>query len=160
MENLERVLREHPFMRGLREEHVRLLAGCARNVRCAPGELLFQEGAEEATFYLLREGTVAIEAQRPGKPPLCVETLGRGDVLGVSWMFREGDGSGAPDAATAAGLDARARDTVVAFALDGKCLRGKMAEDDRLGHALSRRLLERVYLRLSRLRLQMLDVYE
>ena len=156
MENLERVLREHPFLKDLPDDHVSLLSGCARNVRFAPGELLFREGDEESTFYLLRQGTVALEAHRPGRPALCVETLGAGDVLGVSWLFRE---DGSPDAATAAGLDVRARDPVVAFALDGKCLRGKMASDDRLGHALSRRLLERVYLRLSRLRLQSMDVY-
>src|SRR5262249_3608920 len=117
------------------------------------------EGAEESTFYLLRQGTVALEAYRPGKAPAVVETLGPGDVLGVSWVFHGGPGSEATRAAGAGVLDARARDTVVAFALDGACLRGMMAADDRLGHALSRRLLERVYLRLSRLRLQSLDVY-
>lgn len=154
MESLERVLREHPFLRGLAEEHARLLTGCAQNVRFAPGELLLREGAEESTLYLLRQGTVALEAHRPGKAPDCVETLGPGDVLGVSWAL----GDGGP-AAAAASLDARARESVLAFALDGECLRGKMASDDRLGHALSRRLLERVYLRLARLRLQSLDVY-
>lgn len=159
MESLERVLREHPFMRDLADEHVKLLAGCARNARFEPGEMLFREGDEEATFYLVRQGSVAIEAQRPGKPSICVETVGPGDLLGVSWMFRV-DESQEPDrAAAAAVLDARARDVVLAFALDGKCLRGKMAQDDRLGHALARHLLERVYLRLSRLRLQSLDVY-
>ncbi len=156
MENLERALRDHPFLRDLPEDQVQLLAGCAKNTRFAPGEHLFREGDDESTFFLLRQGTVALEAHRSGGPPLCVETLGPGDVLGVSWLF---DGKpGAPPAA-AANLDARARDSVVAFALDGSCLRGKMAKDDRLGHALCRRLLERVYLRLSRLRLQSLDVY-
>jgi CRP-like cAMP-binding protein len=158
-QSLERVLREHPFMRELSEEHVRLLTGCAKSVRFSPGELLLREGDEEPTFFLLRQGTVALEAYRPGKPPLCVETLGPGDVLGVSWMFRTGEGASISTASAAAGLDARARDTVLAFSLDGACLRGKMAVDDNLGHALARRLLERVYLRLARLRLQSLDVY-
>jgi CRP/FNR family transcriptional regulator, cyclic AMP receptor protein len=154
MENLERVLREHPFLIGLPEEHVRLLTGCAQNVRFSPGELLLREGDGEPRLYLLRQGTVALEAHRPGKPPSCVETLGPGDVLGVSWAL--GDGSATAAAAT---MDARARDAVLAFALDGACLRDKMATDDRLGHALSRRLLERIYLRLARLRLQSMDVY-
>lgn len=154
MESLERVLRAHPFLIGLAEPHVRLLTGCAKNTKFAPGELLLHEGHEERTLYLIRQGTVALEAHQPGKPAACVETLGPGDVLGVSWAL----GAQSADAAAAA-LHARARDTVVAFALDGACLRDKMAADDGLGHALSRRLLERVYLRLARLRLQSLDVY-
>jgi CRP/FNR family cyclic AMP-dependent transcriptional regulator len=154
MESLERVLREHPFLTGLEEDHVRLLTGCAKNTRFSPGELLLHEGADEPTLLLIRQGTVALEAHRPGKAAACVETLGPGDVLGVSWAL-----GGKRDAATAVTLDARARDAVVAFALDGACLRDKMAADDRLGHALSRRLLERVYLRLGRLRFQSLDVY-
>lgn len=154
MESLERVLREHPFLVGLHEDHVKLLTGCAQNLRFAPGELLLREGSDEPTLYLIRQGTVALEAHRPGSPPSCVETLGPGDALGVSWVL------GAQGAqAAAAGLDARARDAVLAFALDGACLRQKMATDDRFGHALSRRLLERVYLRLARLRLQSLDMY-
>lgn len=157
MESLERVLREHPFLKGLPEDQVSQLVGCAKNTRFSAGELVLREGEEETHFYLLREGTVALEAHRPGKPALLVETLGPGDVLGVSWMFDAGPGS--PTKTAPASLDARARDTVVAFALDGACLRGKMAADDRLGHALTRHLLERVYLRLSRLRLQSLDVY-
>ena len=160
MENLERVLREHPFMKELPEEHVALLTGCTQNVRFAPGELLLREGDEERSFYLLRQGTVALEAYRPGKPPLVVETLGPGDVLGVSWMFRGGEDESISSVHAGAGLDARARDPVLAFALDGACLRTKMAADDRLGHALAKRLLERVYLRLARLRLQSLNVYE
>lgn len=156
MESLERALREHPFLRDLPDDQIALLVGCAKNTRFSPGDLLFHEGEQEGTFYLLRQGTVALEAHRPGKQPLFVETLGPGDVLGVTWMF---DGWRGATSAAGTSLDARARDSVVAFALDGTCLRGKMATDDRLGHALSRRLLERVYLRLSRLRLQSLDVY-
>lgn len=157
MESLERVLREHPFLADLPKDQIHLLSGCTKNTRFAAGELVLREGEEETHFYLLRQGTVALEAHRPGKPALVVETLGPGDVLGVSWMFDTGPGS--PTKTTPASLDARARDAVVAFALDGECLRDKMAADDRLGHALTRRLLERVYLRLSRLRLQSLDVY-
>jgi hypothetical protein len=56
-------------------------------------------------------------------------------------------------------VDARARVSVLAFALDGSCLRGKIATDDALGHALARRLLELTHRRLERLRLQNLDVY-
>jgi CRP-like cAMP-binding protein len=149
MESLEKPLRDHPFLAELTDEHVHVLVGCARNVRFAPGEFLLREGDDESTFYLLREGTVALESHLPGRPAATLETLGPGDALGVSWMF-EG---------TRSHVDARAREPVVSFALDGACLRTKVARDDKLGHALARRLLEVTYRRLERLRLQNLDVY-
>jgi CRP-like cAMP-binding protein len=149
MDTLEKVLREHPFLQELSDDHVRILVGCAKNARFTPGAFLMREGEEESTFFLLREGSVSLESHLPGKPPATVETLGPGDVLGVSWMF----------AGAHAHIDARAREPVLAFALDGACLRTKIASDDALGHALARRLLEVTYRRLERLRLQNLDVY-
>ena len=148
-ETLERQLREHPFLRELAEDHLRLLAGCAKNARFAAGARILREGDEETTFYLLRQGSVALEAHAPGRPAACVETLVPGDVLGVSWLFP----------GSTVHLDARAREAVVAFALDGGCLREKMERDDRLAAAITRRLLERTYQRLARLRLLKLDIY-
>jgi hypothetical protein len=69
-------------------------------------------------------------------------------VLGVSLMLP-----------AVAHLDCRARETVVAFAIDTACLQRKMDEDPRLGLAIARRLLERTYQRLAHARLQNLDVY-
>jgi CRP-like cAMP-binding protein len=84
----------------------------------------------------------------PGGEPAVLETLEAGDVLGVSLLTP-----------TPAHLDCRARETVLALALDNHCLLRKMDEDPRLGYALSARLLQRTYERLSRARLQHLDVY-
>ena len=56
-------------------------------------------------------------------------------------------------------VDCRARETVVALAIDNACLHRKMEADPRLGYAISMRLLERTYNRLVRARLQHMDVY-
>jgi len=148
MDDLERVLAAHPFLAGLDPEHVRFLVGCAKNARFRTGEYLMREGDREDTLYLVRQGTVAIEMPRPGAEPVCIETLSAGDVLGVSCLTP-----------AAAHLDCRARETVLALAIDNVCLHRKMDADPRLGYAISMRLLERTYDRLSRARLQHLDVY-
>ncbi len=148
MDDLERVLRTHPFVADLAPEHVGFLVSCTKNVRFRAGEYLLREGDREDTLYLLRQGSVAIEMQRPGGEPICVETIGAGDVLGVSLL------TPAP-----AHLDCRARETVVALAIDNACLHRKMEADPRLGYAISMRLLERTYNRLVRARLQHMDVY-
>ena len=149
MEPLDRVLKAHPFLEGLEPEHVGFLVGCAKNVRFRGGEYLMREGDREDTLYLIRQGTVSIELPRSGGDTTCLETLGPGDVLGISCLTP-----------SAAHLDCRARDTVLAFALDNACVQKKMRADPALGFALSMRLLERTYERLSRARLQHLDVYK
>ena len=148
MEDLERILRKHPFLEDHELAHVKLLVGCAKNVRFRPGEFLAREGDTEACMYLIRRGTVAIEAQGPGGQSTVIETLMPGDVLGISWVTP-----------ATAHFDCRARDTVLAFSLDTECLHRKMKEDPELGYAMTSRLLENTYERLSRLRLQQLDVY-
>jgi len=148
MDDLARVLPTHPFVAGLAAEHVAFLVGCTRNMRFHVGEYLLREGDREDTLYLIRQGAVAIETARAGASPICIETLAAGDVLGVSLLTP-----------VAAHLDCRARETVVAFAIDNACLHRKMEADPRLGYAISMRLLERTYERLARARLQNLDVY-
>lgn len=148
MENLEAVLREQPFCAGLQSEHLATLVGCARNLLFRAGELLMREGQHEDRLYLIRRGQVALEIQQPGGGSLCVETLGAGDVLGVSCITPH-----------RSHLDCRAQGNVVALALDNACLIRKMGEDPRLGYAISMRLLDLTYERLARVRLQHLDVY-
>jgi ferredoxin len=146
MEDLERV---HAATRSRATSTPRVaFVGCAKNVRFRAGEYVIREGDREDTLHLIRQGSVAIEMPRPGGDPIVVETVGAGDVLGVSLMT-----------AAAAHLDCRARETVVAIAIDNHCLHRKMDEDPRLGCAVSQRLLERTYQRLARARLQHLDVY-
>ena len=148
MDDLEQILRAHPFLAGLDPDHARFLVGCAKNTRFRPGEYLMREGEREHTLYLIRHGTVAVEMTRTGGEPICIETLGAGDVIGVSFWTP-----------AAAHLDCRARETVIAIGFDHTCLARKMNDDPRLGYAIAMRLLERTYDRLARARLQHLDVY-
>jgi CRP/FNR family cyclic AMP-dependent transcriptional regulator len=156
MEDLTRVLEAHPFLRGLDGAHHAVLVGCARNARFEPGEFLLREGEEASTFYLVRKGIVSLEVHVPGQGAVRVETVGAGDVLGLSWTGIDG---ATPGEAPRVHLDARALEPVVALALDGACLHRKMEADHDLGYALTRRLLALTYQRLARVRLQRLDVY-
>ena len=149
MDDLSRALRAHPFLHDLEPAHVALLVGCAKNVRYRAGEYVLREGDDASTFFLVRHGTISLEVAVPGREPVVVETVGPGDVLGLSWMI----------GGATTHLDCRAREAVVAFSLDATCLRDKMNADHHLGYALTSRLLERAYERLARVRLQKLDVY-
>jgi len=149
MHTLESILQQHPFFEGLNPAYLKLLVGCAQNTRFQAGSSLFRTGEEAGQFYLLRQGRVAIEISAPQRPPIVIQTLQEGEVVGWSWLI--------PPHLWR--FDARAVDTARAIALDGKCLRAKCEENHDLGYELLKRFAHMVSKRLEATRLQLLDVY-
>lgn len=149
MENLERVLMEHPFLKGLEPRHIKLLAGCASNVVFKAGQFIFREGEEADKFYLIRHGKVVVETYIPQKGPIVIRTRSEDDVFGWSWMVPPYKWH----------FDARASEVTRAVALDGKCLRGKCEEDHDLGYELMKRFATLIAERLESTRLQLMDIY-
>jgi len=149
METLEPVLAEHPFLKGLEPQYIKLLVGCASNVRFNAGRYLFHEGEEANHFYMIRQGKVAVEIRAPEGGPIIVQTVGEGDVLGWSWLIPPYRWR----------FDARAVELSRAIALDGKCLRSKSEQDHNLGYELLKRFSGIIVERLDATRLQLLDVY-
>ncbi len=98
---------------------------------------------------MLRRGKVAIEIDTPRKGPLVIETIGAGDILGVSWLL--------PPYRWA--FDARAVEPTGAIALDAHCLRGKCDGDPVLGYELFKRFAGLIRDRLTATRLRALDLY-
>jgi CRP/FNR family cyclic AMP-dependent transcriptional regulator len=149
MQTIDELLEEIDVFRGLADEHLDLIAGCALNRVFADGELLLREGEPANEFFAIRHGTVALETFVPQRGAVTIETLHGGDVLGWSWLF--------PPHRTV--YDARALGVVRTIAFDGGCLRGKAEEDPRLGYDLMKRFTGVVVERLQATRLRLLDVY-
>ena len=150
METLEPILAKHPFLKGLKPEHLKILVGCASNVRVNAGQFLFHEGEEANEFYMIREGKVAVQIQGAERGPITVQTIGEGEVLGWSWLIPPYRWR----------FDVKALELTRAIALDGKCLRTKSEEDHDLGYELLRRFAGIIVKRLEAARLQLLDVYK
>ncbi|HSR23524.1 MAG TPA: cyclic nucleotide-binding domain-containing protein, partial [Candidatus Eisenbacteria bacterium] len=108
-----------------------------------------REGDPADWFFVLRQGSVALEVASPERGPIVIQTLGPGDAVGWSWLFPPYRWH----------LDAVARGPVAAVAFDAACLRGKCDEDHELGHRLMARFAELMLQRLMATRLQLLDVY-
>jgi CRP-like cAMP-binding protein len=149
MGNLEEILAEHPFLKGLDPPHLELIAGCASNVRFNKGDFIFREEDEADRFYLIRHGLVALDVFVPQRGPVTIDTIQEGDVLGWSWLFPPYSWH----------FDARAVQLTRAVAFDGKCLREKCDKDVELGYALVKRFAQVIMQRLQSARLQLLDIY-
>ncbi len=149
METLERLLLGQKFFAGIDPAIGRLLVGCARNARFAPGDFLFREDAPADEFFLIREGEVALELHMPGHPALVIATLGAGEVVGASWLVPPYRWN----------FDARAVVPTRAFGVNAACLRDKCEADHHLGYELMKRLLPVMVGRMQAARQQLLDVY-
>jgi len=149
VENLERILKEHPFLDGLVDTHLRLLVGCASNVVFKAGEHVFREGEAANSFYFIRHGRIQIETHVPHKGPIIIGSRNEGEVFGWSWLVPPYRWH----------FDARATEVTRAIAMDGECLRGKCEEDHDLGYEIMKRFSLMIAERLEATRLQLMDIY-
>ena len=148
-DDLTGLLRQHPFLAGISDEHMQTLVGCASNVRFPEGAYIIREGELANKFYLIRSGRVALEIDVAGRGSLRIQTTGPGEILGWSWLISpyRWHFSGV------AVLETRA------IALDGECLRNKCERDPAFGYDMLQRLAQVMESRLEATRLQLIDMY-
>jgi CRP/FNR family cyclic AMP-dependent transcriptional regulator len=143
------LIAEHALLAHLPAADHDLIAGCGQNVHLPAGRFLFREGEAADTFFLVRDGRVAIEVSTPAGRSLVVATTGPGGLVGWSWLFPPYRWH----------LDARAMDDVSAVAIDGACLRAKCEADNGLGYRLMQCFAQLAIDHLMGARRQLLDVY-
>ncbi len=142
-------VRAHPFFHGFDPAFVHEVCQHAREVRFEPDELLAKEGAPADVFYLILEGKVALEAGAADNPHLTVQTVGRDEVLGWSWLV-------APHRWR---FDARATKPVRAAALSAEVLRRTLASHPTWGYQFLIRFMPVLAERLENTRIQLLDLH-
>jgi len=149
MRTLDALIVESPVFKGLDQDQLELIAGCASNTVFAAGERLFREGDQADTFFLIRHGLVALDAYVPNRGQLTVETVGPSEIVGWSWLLPPYRWH----------FTGRAVELVRAVQFDGACLRKKCDEDPLLGYDLLTRFSQVLISRLQATRLQLMDVY-
>jgi CRP/FNR family cyclic AMP-dependent transcriptional regulator len=149
VETIADLLEHHAFFAGMPPEDLALIAGCGQNTGFRPGQFLFHEGEPAERFYVIRHGRVALEIHAPGKGPLVIDTIGAGQLVGVSWLFPPYRWN----------FDGRAVEATQAIELDGACLRGKCDADPRFGYTLMKRFAAVLERRMQSARLRLLDLY-
>ncbi len=149
MKEINELLDEIDVLSDLDADYRELVAGCGSNVVFSDGERLMAVGDSATTFFALRRGSVAIELAATSGPPLLIETLEAGQVVGWSWLFEPYVNQ----------FDVRARGDVGAIAFDGACLRGKCDDNHDLGYELMGRFAHLITHRLQATRVRLLDVY-
>jgi CRP-like cAMP-binding protein len=81
-------LREQsPLLSKLTNTELELFEALSREITAPDGTILFEEGADADSFYLIAQGKVALELASAGRSPMIIQTLGPGDLVGLSWLL-------------------------------------------------------------------------
>jgi CRP-like cAMP-binding protein len=133
------VLGAQPFLRGMPAAQLGELAEMCEHVTVPARRRLFEEGSRADRFWIIDAGQVTLDASVPGRGRVIIETLGRNDVIGLSWMLP-------PDQWR---FGAVATQPTQAFAFDARAVRTACTTDPVLGCELSRRFLAVIVRRLQ-----------
>jgi CRP/FNR family transcriptional regulator, cyclic AMP receptor protein len=142
-------LTAHPFVAGMSDDHIARLDRVSRYISVPARHRLFDEGGTADRFWLIEAGQVALDLHVPGQGPVIIETLGRGDVIGWSWLFPPFEWL----------LGAITMQPTQAFELDGRAVRLMCEADPEFGRELDRRFVAIVVRRLQATRIRLLDLY-
>jgi CRP-like cAMP-binding protein len=144
---LEEYLSTQAFFSGLSPEFIGFLARCASERQIEPGQVLFRQGERAHYFYLIRNGSIAIEIPAITGPTLTVQSLGAGQILGWSWLIPPYKWN----------FQARAEAPTTLLAFDGDAVLARCEEEPTFGYALLKRFASLMGERLEVARWSMMD---
>jgi CRP/FNR family transcriptional regulator, cyclic AMP receptor protein len=139
-------LAAHPFLHGMSDDHLSVLAGVASDATFPARCRLFEDGGNANRFWLIQSGHVSLDLHIPGEGPVVIETIGIGELLGWSWLF--------PPYKWAFG--AVAATPVEAFEFDASAVREFCAADPGLGYELNQRVTRVLAKRLQATRIRLI----
>jgi CRP-like cAMP-binding protein len=143
------VLGAQPFLRGLADDHLATLATLCRHVAIPARQRLFEERTTADRFWLIDAGQVVIDTTVPGRARLIIETIGRGDVTGFSWLLAPYQWR----------FGAMTMQPMQGFEFDAPAVRAACDQDPALGYQLSRRISAVLARRLEATHARLLDSY-
>lgn len=141
------VLGALPFLRGMPSAQQAELAELCEHVSIPSRQRLFDEGSRADRFWVIDAGQVTLDASVPGQGRVIIETLGRGDVIGLSWMLPPYQWR----------FGAVATQPTQAFVFDAPAVRAACDADPLLGYELSRRFSAVVVQRLQATRARLIE---
>jgi CRP/FNR family transcriptional regulator, cyclic AMP receptor protein len=125
------IIGAEPFLRGLPSSYIDRLATMSHHISLPAQSRLIHEEMPARCFWIIDAGQVALDALVPGVGRVVIEKLGRGDVVGLSWLeppyqFQYGAVTTQP---------------MQAFEFDAPAVRAACHDDPAFGYALLDRFL-------------------
>jgi CRP/FNR family transcriptional regulator, cyclic AMP receptor protein len=149
MDRLESSIKKHPFLCGLNPLFYHFFNECAQWERFSSGQEIFHEGGNADRFFLIQNGSVALETFVPGCGMTRIQSLSAGDALGWSWLFPPHQWH----------FTATAMEPTELMVFDAAYLLEKTEENREFAGELLTRVAQILLERLQGTRMQLIDFY-
>lgn len=146
---LGRLRGKSPLLDGLSQTGIDFLESLAAGTTHPAETVIFREDDPAKSFYLVSSGKVGLEVMLPARPPILIETLGPGELLGVSWLFPPYRWN----------WRARAIMETRLLVFDAETVRSHLEDDLDLAVHVYRAVAEEAVRRLHATRIRLLDLY-
>ena len=138
------------FFAGLDAEAIEFLGAHCVDKQLSAGQVLFQQGDDARSFYLILDGHLSLEIPAIEGPALELQDLGPGQVAGWSWLIPPKRWH----------FQARARTRVALLEFDGEAILARCEADPRFGYKLIKRFSGLMSERLQFARRKMMDEWK
>src|SRR5690606_5056886 len=146
---ISEIIADNPFFAGLAREDVEFLARYATRRRLSRDAVLFRFGDRADHFYVVVRGKISVEVAALEGPPLELQALDAGAVLGWSWLIPPCTWS----------FQARADEDAEVLDFDGRAIRARCESDPRFGYELIKRFAGLMSERLHFAREKMMETW-
>lgn len=147
--SLARLATSSHLLDGLSPEGTAFLDSLAIETTHPAETVIFREDDRAESFYLVASGKVGLEVMLPARSPTLIETLGPGELVGVSWLFPPYRWN----------WRARALEQTRLLAFDAETVRSHLDDDLDLAVHVYRAVAEEAIRRLHATRIRLLDLY-
>lgn len=131
------------------DEHFEFLSSVAVAREADAGEILFRVNTPADRFFLVLSGTIALRIKGGGNPPITIQTVGEGALLGLSWHVPPYRWQWTAETLTECRL----------AEFDANTVLSACETDESLDNALLRVIARESGRRLQNVRMQLLDLY-
>ena len=85
--NLRSIRDSSELLTRLSNTELEFFESVSRETHLANGQILFEEGGPADSFFIVSKGKIGLEMTSPGMAAMVIQTLGPGDLVGVSCFF-------------------------------------------------------------------------
>ncbi|MCF3178655.1 cyclic nucleotide-binding domain-containing protein [Streptomyces polychromogenes] len=139
----------HSILEQMPPEAREALLAHSHRVTFPAGTRILKERRRAEKFWIIERGTVELDTHVPGRKDAVIDSLGYGELLGWSWMFRPCTWH----------LGATATHDVIALEFDAAAVRELCTEDPAVGRSVSTAVAAVIADRLDAARTRLLDLY-
>ena len=140
-------LSAHEFFSGFSDDVLKFLCDCSSIHEIKKGQILFRQGENADKFYVVRSGRISIQMPAIMGPTLEIQTLGKDQVLGWSWLISPYKWN----------FQTKAEEDSELLQFDGVAILARCEQEPKFGYELLKKFAGLMSVRLNAARHKMMD---